>query len=128
VVFMRNQELWNKIWQMHENGESIYKIAKKLNVSTSTVHYAIKKMKKEREEPNKVQVKEHEQHEEANELINDKMKKEREEPNKVQVKEHEQHEEANELINDITAKKEEAKKKKKKEIREVDRIWAILEI
>jgi len=44
------------------------------------------------------------------------------------VKEHEQHEEANELINDITAKKEEAKKKKKKEIREVDRIWAILEI
>jgi len=96
---MRNQELWNKIWQMHENGESIYKIAKKLNVSTSTVHYAIKKMKKEREEPNK-----------------------------VQVKEHEQHEEANELINDITAKKEEAKKKKKKEIREVDRIWAILEI
>ena len=101
MVFRRNQELWNKIWQMHENGESIYKIAKKLDVSTSTVHYAIKKMKKEREEQNKV---------------------------KTQVKEHEQHEEANELINDITAKKEEVKKKKKKEIRGEDRIWAILEI
>ena len=69
MVFKRNQELWNKIWQMHENGESIYKIAKKLNVSTSTVHYAIKKMKKERDEPNKAKT--HEQHEEVNELIND---------------------------------------------------------